>query len=347
MAFIVLLDKRALSRLKSCSGISIRALAVMIAVESSMDYAEAKRADVSEIPVIDISPLLAGGSPEATAAAIHEAATRVGFFYLSGHGIAPEVMAQAFDVSRAFFDQPETVKSSAAVDTNQRGWMKTGMAKMQGAATHDLKEVFFWGAPDVPPENRWPSAFPRLQADLLPYYRSVCGIGDAVLKAVAISFGLPETTFQHAYQNPMARGQLVYYPPSSSADEAEQRFGVAPHTDFGVLTFLLQDDNGGLQVRNRGGQWIEAPPIPGTLVCNIGDLLQRWTNDRFISTVHRVINRSGKKRYSIPVFFDPSPDALVDPRALGTLDADAKHVPITAADYIAQQNRKTFAQYEV
>ena len=311
-----------------------------------MDFAGAKQTDVSEIPVIDISTLISGRGVDNVAAAIHEAATDVGFFYLSGHGIAPELMAQAFTVSRDFFDQPETVKTSVAVDTNQRGWMATGMAKMRGAATHDLKEVFFWGTPTVPPENRWPSEFPRLQAELMPYYRVVCDIGNAVLRAVATGFDLPEMTFESAYETPMARGQLVYYPPSSNGDEAEQRFGVAPHTDFGVLTFLLQDDNGGLQVRTRTGDWIEAPPIPGTLVCNIGDLLQRWTNDRFISTVHRVINRSGNKRYSIPVFFDPSPQALIDPRALGTPDCEVKHAPISAADYIAQQNQKTFSQYK-
>ncbi len=311
-----------------------------------MDFAEAKQTEASEIPIIDIAPLMSGDAPDKIAAEIHEAATGVGFFYIAGHGISPGLMAQAFDVSRAFFDQSEALKASAAVDTNQRGWMATGMAKMKGAETHDLKEVFFWGTPDAPPSNRWPTGFPRLQQELMPYYRAVCGIGREVLRAVAVGFDLPETVFDPAYKTPMARGQLVYYPPSSPGDEAEQRFGVAPHTDFGVLTFLLQDDNGGLQVRTRAGQWIEAPPIEGTLVCNIGDLLQRWTNDRFVSNLHRVINRSGNKRYSIPVFYDPSPDALVDPKVLGTADADVRHEPITAAEYIAQQNQKAFAQYK-
>ena len=310
-----------------------------------MDYAAAERTDAAEIPVIDISKLMAGDTRDA-AAAIHEAATRVGFFYLSGHGIAPALMEQAFAVARDFFAQPEAVKASVTVDTNQRGWMATGMATMQGAATHDLKEVFFWGTPDAPPDNQWPAEFPRLHAELMPYYRAVCGIGDAVLRAVAAGFDLPENTFKSAYETPMARGQLVYYPPSTGVDEAEQRFGVAPHTDFGVLTFLLQDHNGGLQVRNRDGVWIEAPPIRNTLVCNIGDLLQRWTNDRFVSTVHRVINRSGNKRHSIPVFYDPNPEAVVDPRALGTAEENALHAPITAAEHIAARNRKTFAQYK-
>jgi len=311
-----------------------------------MDYAAAKQTDAAEIPVIDISALMETGDTAQAAFAIHEAATRVGFFYLSGHGITPKLMEQAFAVTRDFFDQPEETKASAAVDTNQRGWMATGMATMQGAVTHDLKEVFFWGTPDYLPENRWPEDYPRLQAEIMPYYRAVCGIGNAVLRAIASGFDLPPETFESAYERSMARGQLVYYPPSTAGDEKEHRFGVAPHTDFGVLTFLLQDNNGGLQVRNRDGEWIEAPPIPGTLVCNIGDLLQRWTNDRFVSTVHRVINRSGNKRHSIPVFFDPSPDAIVDPCDLGTAAIEAKHTPITAADHIAARNRKTFAQYK-
>lgn len=114
-------------------------------------------------------------------------------------------------------------------------------------------------------------------------------------------------------------------------------------SDFGVLTFLLQDSSGGLQVQTRSGEWIQAPPIPGTLVCNIGDLLQRWSNDRFISTVHRVINRSASARYSTPVFFDPNSDTIVDPRDLG---ADAPiHRPVVAGEHIAGRNEKSFSQH--
>jgi isopenicillin N synthase-like dioxygenase len=149
--------------------------------------------------------------------------------------------------------------------------------------------------------------------------------------------------FETYYELPLARGQLVYYPPSRDIDEADQRFGVAPHTDFGVLTFLLQDDSGGLQIQTRGGEWVEAPPIPGTLVCNIGDLLQRWSNDRFVSTVHRVINRSGNARYSIPVFFDPNSSTIVDPRDLGA--KVPVYRPVVAGEHIAGRNKKSFAQH--
>ena len=324
-------------------------------MSSETDFAAARATEITEIPVIDISALVETGEIDAAARAIHEAAATVGFFYLSGHGIPQGLMDDAFAVARDFFALPEADKATVAVDETQRGWMATGMSRMQGSATHDLKEVFFWGT-EIPPghadlgkpliaQNKWPdAAFPRLRAELTPYYGAVCDVGRRVLSAIAAGFDAPADFFESRYEMPLARGQLVYYPPSTEDHEAEQRFGVAPHTDFGVLTFLLQDSNGGLQVRTRSNEWIEAPPIPGTLVCNIGDLLQRWSNDRFVSTVHRVINRSGRARHSIPVFFDPHTDAVVDPRDLGA--AEPKHDPVKAGEHIAGRNRKSFSQYK-
>lgn len=326
---------------------------------STSDFAQAQSIDQNAIPVIDISPALDGSDLATVARQIHAAAINTGFFYISGHGIPPSLMDQAFDVARAFFDQPPGVKETVAVNTSQRGWMATGMSQLQGAKTHDLKEVFFWGrevAPDDPQlraarplvaQNQWPdAAFPRLRRDLTPYYDAICQIAGKVLSAIAVSLDQPPDFFAPHYQTPLARGQLVYYPPSTAADESAQRFGVAPHTDFGMLTFLLQDTSGGLQVRTRSGAWIEAPPIPGTLVCNIGDLLQRWSNDRFASTLHRVINRSGTARYSIPIFFDPDTDTLIDPCDLGISQADSRHSPVRAGEHIAGRNAKSFAQFK-
>jgi len=144
----------------------------------------------------------------------------------------------------------------------------------------------------------------------------------------------------------LARGQLVYYPPSTAGDEAEERFGVAPHTDFGVLTLLLQDNSGGLQVQNKSVDWIDAPPISGTLVCNIGDLLARWSNNRFTSTLHRVVNRTQGARYSIPVFFDPHTDTIIDPSDLGVATQESEYEPVTAGGHIASRNKKSFSQYK-
>lgn len=323
------------------------------------DFAKASTIATDTIPVIDVTGVLDGSDIDGVASDIHAAATQVGFFYIKGHGIPQALIDQAFDVARAFFGQPLTVKETVAVSTDQRGWMATGMSTLQGAKTHDLKEVFFWGAevtaddPDLlagkplVAQNQWPDrAYPALRTDLTPYYDAVCQVARRVLSAIAVSLGQPADFFDPRYHKPLARGQLVYYPPSTSADEADERFGVAPHTDFGVLTFLLQDNNGGLQVRLRSGEWIAAPPIPGTLVCNIGDLLQRWTNDRFQSTVHRVINRSGNARYAIPVFFDPNTDAVIDPSDFGVSPEDRKHHPVTAGAHIAGRNAKSFAQYK-
>ena len=323
------------------------------------DFASAERTDTSTIPVIDVSGAVSGTDIQSVANAIYEASTDHGFFYISGHGIPQILLDQAFAVSKDFFALSADRKQTVAVDTHQRGWMAQGMSHLTGAATHDLKEVFFWGAetdkddPDVQAKkplvavNQWPfDAFPRLQNELLPYYTAVCDVAHHVMAAIAVSLDQSADFFEDCYEKPLARGQLVYYPPSTAADEAEQRFGVAPHTDFGVLTLLLQDSSGGLQVQSKSGEWIEAPPIAGTLVCNIGDLLARWSNNRFSSTLHRVINRTANARYSIPVFFDPHTDTVVDPVDLGVSKLNSAYEPIVAGQHISSRNKKSFSQYK-
>jgi isopenicillin N synthase-like dioxygenase len=322
------------------------------------DFANAESTDVNAIPMIDISGAMSGDDINGVADAIYAAALDHGFFYISNHGIDPALMEQAFAVSKAFFDLPEEVKQTVAVDKNQRGWLAQGMSRLQGSKTHDLKEVFFWGThteaddPDLLAGkplcamNKWPSDFPRLQEDLIPYYDAVCHVARRVMAAVAVSLDQPADFFDPAYAKPLARGQMVYYPASTVQDEAEARFGVAPHTDFGVLTVLMQDSSGGLQVQAKSGDWIEAPPIPGTLVCNIGDLLARWSNNRFASTVHRVINRTSNARYSIPVFFDPHTDTLIDPTGLGISANQSAYEPVRAGEHIMGRNAKSFAQYK-
>lgn len=326
---------------------------------SLSDSSIGKAAQAAKIPVIDVSGALDGTGTKDVAKAIFSAATQHGFFYITGHRIPQALMNQAFAVSKAFFAEPAATKESVAVNTHQRGWMAQGMSQLAGAKTHDLKEVFFWGADTAEDDpdllagkplvavNQWPSqAFPELQTELSPYYNAVCHVARHLMSAIAVSLDQPEDFFNLCYKKPLARGQLVYYPPSTAADEAEERYGVAPHTDFGVLTLLLQDNSGGLQVQSQSGSWIEAPPIPGTLVCNIGDLLERWSNNRFTSTRHRVINRSNAARYSIPVFFDPHTDTIIDPVDLGIRQQDSAFEPVKAGEHIANRNRKSFSQYQ-
>ena len=260
---------------------------------------------------------------------------------------------------RSFFELPEAAKAGIAVDRHQRGWMAQGLANLEGSATHDAKEVFFWGRdvdaddeqvkaglPLVHP-NQWPDeTAPFLRAGILPYYKAVMALGLRILECLAIGLDVNPGIFTRAYHRPLGRGQLVYYPAIGEADIEAERFGAAAHTDFGVLTILQQDSLGGLQVLNRSGDWIEAMPIEDTFVCNIGDLLERWTNGRLVSTRHRVLNRSGRSRYSIPIFCDPASDAVVDPRDFDK-HADIEALPpIEAGAYIMGKNRRNFSHYE-
>lgn len=313
----------------------------------------------SEIPVIDVMPLIANqaGAVESIAKQIIEACERIGFFYIKGHCIPQHVIDGATAAMRDYFQLSAQVKARCAVNKGQRGWLAVGQARLEGSATHDLKEIFFWGPESWHPRlkldneslitsNVWPDDdFPSLRAALLPYYDAAQTVGRCLLSAIATGLGVDRDFFESRYTSPLARGQLVYYPVSSATDERELRFGSSSHTDFGVLTLLLQDANGGLQVENREGEWVAALPIEGTLVCNIGDLLHRWSNETLSSNYHRVMNRSGNDRHSLVVFFDPDPDAVIDPADLGFPEARDKYPPITTGDYIQGKNRKNFTQH--
>ena len=226
---------------------------------------------------------------------------------------------------------------------------------MQGASKTDLKEVFFWGPelseddPDVLAgiplcgPNRWPASPGGFQAHVLAYAAAIQRAGDHVLRAVAVSLGAAPGFFAPRYERAMLRGQLIHYPPLPD-DAAPDQFGVAPHSDFGCITLLLQE-TAGLEVLARHGKWIKAPPLTGTLVVNIGDLLERWSNNRLPSTQHRVRNETTSGRYSVAMFYDPSPRAVVDPRDLGAESSD-DYPPVEAAEYILGRNKGAFAHYK-
>ena len=319
------------------------------------NYAHAQDVDFADIPVIDVSGWSDPDHQSDIAMNLMAAAQSSGFFYVSGHGIDPDLRKAAFEASARFFALPEEQKATVKVDQNQRGWMGVGASNLEGAKTYDAKEVFFWGwevAPNDPDLhrplvacNQWPDqSAPWLRTELTPYYEAVIALGHDLMAALAMGLGVDPGVFAQAYEKPLARGQLVYYPPVTQDDQASERFSAAAHTDFGVLTILAQDDNGGLQVRNRAGDWIAAPPIPDTFVCNIGDLLQHWTGGRLVSTLHRVLNTSGRARFSIPIFHDPASAALIDPSDLFEGDTGAN--AITAGEYIVSKNRKNFAHFD-
>ncbi len=309
-----------------------------------------------EIPIVDFAGVRAR-DPAAMARAareIHLACTTVGFFYIANHKVPGETIERAAAAARQFFAHPVEIKRTVAANANHRGFHARGDALMYGARKPDYKEFYSIGL-ELPESdasvlageplrgpNNWPSFMPELQPALYAYFREMAGCGADLLRVVALGLGLEESFFRDKYTKPLQRTQIIYYPPQPPLSEDEQ-FGVAPHSDYGCITLLWQDDNGGLQVRSLASKtWIDARPIAGTLVVNVGDLLARWTNGRFSSTVHRVINRSGRERYSIATFFDPDFAATVDPRELGTPAAECRYEPVRAGDYILRRFDESF-----
>ena len=305
----------------------------------------------ANLPIIDMAGVREGDDAAIRRAgeAIRTACSESGFFYIINHGVSRQVIDSTMTAAKTFFAFAPEVKRQVAVNKRHRGWHALGGALMYEATKPDFKEFFSIGLelPEDDPSvlagealrgpNQWPDFMPELRVALDAYYEEIGKAGADLLKAVAAGLGIDPDFFAPKYGKRLQRTQMVYYPPHPPRAETDQ-FGVAPHTDYGCITLLHQDNSGGLQVRELGsGAWIDATPIEGTLVVNVGDLLARWSNDRFRSTLHRVINQSGHERYSIATFYDPTYGAVVDPCDLG-IDAAASLYPAVAAgDYILKR----------
>lgn len=307
--------------------------------------------DHSHIPVIDLGPLRDGSAPREVAREIHRASREIGFIYVTNHGIPEELIERTRAAAYGFFHAPQAQKQALGISDRHRGFLQVGGARMQDDAKPDLKESFIWGfeeadgraADDHPLRgpNRWPEFQPGLRDVAMAYFAAVHEVAQQLMRAFALGLDLPEEFFLKGHERPMSRASMIWYPPQDVQRDAG-RFGVGPHTDFGVLTVLCQDGTGGLQVQDLNGDWIDAPPIPGTLVVNVGDLLARWTNDGYRSTPHRVINASGKERLSLVLAYDPDHDTLIDPRAVQDAPPREGYEPITCGDYLIWRFGRAF-----
>lgn len=320
-----------------------------------MSNSPAREIDVDQIPVIDVAPLRAADSDRALARvgeAMLQACERIGFFYISGHGVPRAVTEQTVAQALEFFRRPAEQKLQVRVSPKHRGFIPVGEAKMYPGARVDLKESFIWGLEVGPDDadvaqgltllapNQWPDFQPAMRAALLAYHDACHQIAWPLMRAFALALGVERDRFVGHIRRPVSRGSAVWYPPQPPLAESEQ-FGVAPHTDYGCLTFVHQADVGGLEVFGRERDWVAAPPIEGTFVVNVGDLLARWTNDRFRSTPHRVVNRSGRERLSIALFVDPDDDTMVEP--VCAPGDTARYEPVRVGDYIRGRFDKSFA----
>ncbi|WP_421118722.1 isopenicillin N synthase family dioxygenase [Aquihabitans daechungensis] len=286
---------------------------------------------MDQLPVIDVSPIVAGvGSPSATdgeaaaAAAIDAACRDLGFFVIRGHGIEPDLLDALDAAARAFFALPEVDKRAIAMERGGRawrGWFPEGGELTSGRPDH--KEGLYFGA-ELPTDDprvaaglplHGPNLFPATPAELGPSVRAwidaMTGLGHALVRGVAIGLGLAPGWFdEHLTADPTVLFRIFRYPP---LPESADGWGVAEHTDYGLLTILAHDGTPGLQVRSSGG-WIDVPAVPGTFVVNLGDMLERMTGGRYLSTPHRVRHqRAGRDRLSFPFFFDPGWDAEIRP----------------------------------
>lgn len=320
--------------------------------------------------MIDVGPLLdpAAHARDVTsvASSIDHACRTVGFFGIVGHGIPAHSQQRLEAASHVFFSRPERDKAEiamAAARSAWRGWFPVGGELTSGVA--DRKEGVYFGtehAPDDPRviaatplhgPNQFPTDSDDLRVAVLDWLDTMRPVADAVMRGIASGLGLPADWFeQHLTGDPTILFRIFHYPPSEP-DHTDGQWGVGEHTDYGLLTLLAQDHLGGLQVRAVDGTWIDVAPVPGVIVCNLGDMLERLTGGRYRSTPHRVYNTSGHRRLSFPYFFDPSWDATVP-----TLPLDASPLPVagrwdgtdvlawdgTYGDYLTAKVAKVFPE---
>jgi|TARA_B110000240_G_C13433612_1_gene424846 isopenicillin N synthase-like dioxygenase len=321
-----------------------------------MAYAESKTIDVDKIPVIDVSKLRSGTLEKAHAVAleIRHAAEEVGFFYIHNHGIPEPMIKQAYYAAKDFFNLPKELKDSVKINANHHGYLSVGEAKMDQAERMDLKESFVWGL-DLPDEhpsvtmenpflgrNQWPTEMLDFKRSVYPFFEAGLQCGRDMMRAFALGMGLPDDSFLKATDEPIARSSIIHYPPQP-ADLGVEQFGVAPHTDYGCLTLLWQDQVGGLEVQTHEGEWVTAHPIENTLVVNVGDLMMRWTNEGFKSTPHRVVNSKGQERYSMVIAWDPNFDTVVDPSVVCQNGDLPLYLPVNCGDYVLSRFDSSFS----
>jgi isopenicillin N synthase-like dioxygenase len=234
-----------------------------------------------------------------------------------------------FKASADFHALPRSEKMRIALDANHRGFIPINTStdrnsKLAKVTKPNQSESFMMmreAGPDdrevragayLAGPNQWPEGLAGFRAAVTAYNDALCGLATRLVRLIGRALGADPDGFAAAFEPPTTWLRLLHYPPQPPAAPGDL-YGSAPHTDFGFITILAQDEVGGLQVKTPGGRWIDAPPIPGSFVMNVGDMLHRWSNGRLLSTPHRVINRSGRERYSCPFFFDPNVTTEIAP----------------------------------
>ena len=285
------------------------------------------------LPDIDLAPFATGAplpNPEAAkiAGTVDEALKKTGFLVVHGHGVAPEVKERFFEAMRSFFALPVEEKERIDIGNSDyhRGYVGFAAETLEGAIAGeetmgevlagDMKETLDTGTehgPDHPEviagtplhgPNQFPD-LPGFREAWDDYREAVVETALRVQRALALALDLPPNTFEDMPGETMYHLRLIHYPPMDRLTPEPGQLGCGAHTDYGTVTVLGDDGNGGLQVRMRSGEWIDVVVPEGQLVVNIGDLMAIWTNDRWVSNPHRVVNPPSTDRYSTPLFVTP------------------------------------------
>ena len=315
---------------------------------------ERARKTVTRLPVIDLAPFVTGGSDaarRATARSLREACIDIGFFYLAGHGIAPAELDAVIEMGHRFFALPlaEKMKLHSNLSDARLGYRPFGGPNPQAdpAQVPDIKERFHMAREVLPGEpldgrrdaglSQWPdeSVLPGFAALMRAHIEARCAVARHLARAFALSLDLAETAFDDLYRYPNGSVVLNYYPPVDPQTVRDAQWSFSPHADYNAFTLLYQDALGGLEVMNAAGEWIDVPFVAGTMVVNIGDTFQRWTNNLYTSTLHRVLNKSAAARISVPHFASPNGAAMIEclPSCTGPGNPP-RYAPIRADDFV-------------
>lgn len=297
------------------------------------------------IPTLDFSPFVSGdaGDRHRVATAIGDAFERYGFIQLVGHGIPLDTLAGAFAAAEAFFDRPDAWKRQVQDRKTNRGFIPMFDAVVPGQkpSGHEAYSVGHLTRPTDPDllalplyaATPWPD-MPGFRERLEACYAAMYALSQQLLGAVALHLGVAEDFFVEASRASYSNMRVIHYPPAEAVADVTD-IGVRAHEDEGLVTLLVQDMNGGLAVQGPGGDWLPVVPNREALVINVGKLLRRWTNGRYRAAMHMVVNRSGRERYSIPLFVHPSWHTRVDPMSLmGEAPAGPDFAPIVAGEQV-------------
>ena len=310
--------------------------------------------DGQTIPIIDVSDLVSDpAAAPRVADEILAACTTTGFFYLTGHGVPQDLVDEAFEANRRFHARPLAEKLALKQNRWHRGYQAfqsstlKSSARFQAARHPNQLESFFVRHeidPNHPDYERRPLQGPNQWTDdplfndvVRRYDTATRELGLRLLPAFSLAVGEDAGYFGRLFDPPATALRLIHYTPAP-VDRPEDLYGIHPHTDYGFLTILAQDDVGGLQIQRVDGTWIDAPYVPGSFILNIGDILARWTNDRFNSTPHRVVNKSNDRdRYSIGMFFDPNLSTVIETLPRFADLNPGKYEPIVYSDYFSMR----------